>query len=170
MSKEAAMLRTWWLGCTVDARNLLTREESLSHHGRAALSRARKFLVDSDLEDWVDTQNVTKGITPHSTVVLEKSHKLCIEHHVPLKGRKRKTCFPVAPSLASPMGCACLNPASQRDAPGVTAAGEGPADITRAGVEKRGIGAGAKPDSARSGDKKGGHFQAPFWGPFLRGL
>ena len=69
VSKEAAMFRTWWLSCTVDARNLLTREESLSHHGRAALSRARKFLVDSDLEDWVDTQNVTKGITPHSTVV-----------------------------------------------------------------------------------------------------
>ena len=69
-SRDTEMLRTWWSSCTVDARNLLIREESLSRFGRAALSRARKFLVESDLEDWVDTQTVTKGITPHSTVVL----------------------------------------------------------------------------------------------------
>ena len=88
--KDAAELRTWWLSCTVDARNLLITEESLTQYGQAALNRARKFLVESDLEAWVDTMNVTKGITPHSAVVLEKSHKLCIEHHVPLNGRKRK--------------------------------------------------------------------------------
>ena len=70
--KDAEGLRTWWLGCSLEARNLLVQEESMTPYGRAALNRARRFLVESDLEAWVDSQNVDKGITPHSALVMER--------------------------------------------------------------------------------------------------
>ena len=66
------------------------------------------------------------------------------------------------------MGCACLNPAPQRDAPGVTAAGEGPADITRAGVEKRGMGQVQNRTAPGAATKKGG-ISGPILGAFSKG-
>ena len=42
------------------------------------------------MEAWVDSQNVDKGITPRSAVVLERSHALCMQHQVPFPTRKKK--------------------------------------------------------------------------------
>ena len=90
MQKEADSLQKWWWSCSVPERDRLVQEESLPPQGKTALSRARKFLVESDLERWVDRQNVERGITPHSAVVLEEAHTLSLGRRVPVQRRRKK--------------------------------------------------------------------------------
>ena len=90
MQKEADSLQKWWRSCSVTERDRLVQEESLPPQGKTALIRARKFLVESDLERWVDRQNVDRGITPHSAVVLEEAHALSLGRRVPVQRRRKK--------------------------------------------------------------------------------
>ena len=85
MQKEAEALQKWWLSCSVLEKDRLVQEESLPPSEKTALFRARKFLVESDLEGWVDRQNVDRGITPRSAVVLEEAHSLSLGRNVPVQ-------------------------------------------------------------------------------------
>ena len=43
-------------------------------HG--AIKRAQRFIVDEDLETWVAQQNVSKGINPVPTVILQEAKRV----------------------------------------------------------------------------------------------
>ena len=94
ITQQANSVRTWWRSSTLQERTRITDEAVLTPPERAALTRARKFLFEADLEAWVDTQNVGKGITPRSAVVLEAADAMSAGRELQmLARRKRKYAF-----------------------------------------------------------------------------
>ena len=79
-----ADLREWWMATDVDTRQryLVVSETNASMH--TAIVQARRFVVDSSLEAWVDVQNVQKGINPAPGVVMEQAiavkRRVGVEH------------------------------------------------------------------------------------------
>ena len=94
IAQQADSVRTWWCSSTLQERTRITDEAVLTPPERAALTRARKFLFEADLEAWVDNQNVGKGITPRSAVVLEAADAMSAGRELPMRAiRKRKCAF-----------------------------------------------------------------------------
>ena len=62
MHKEAGALTTWWLGSSPQERNRLATEgDGLTAAEQTALARARNFLLESNLEAWVEKAKRTEG-------------------------------------------------------------------------------------------------------------
>ena len=83
-----ARLCKWWGETPRGLRDALI-EEASPPPPRPALDKARKFLIEAGLVAWVDEQNVGKGITPRSAVLLEQAHKLQSAAGVKIPARKK---------------------------------------------------------------------------------
>jgi len=59
-----ADLRGWWRGTAAATRRTYLVEDGAKVKLYKAIKQARRFVVDTDLEAWVDDQNVRKGINP----------------------------------------------------------------------------------------------------------
>ena len=76
LAEAEALLREWW-GCADAATRQVHRDiDDSNEKMHSAIKQARRFIVDLDLEAWVENQNIHKGITPgpalllrHATVV-----------------------------------------------------------------------------------------------------
>ena len=84
-----AELDVWWQVTEPTARNQCVEDP---HTGREAwaLRTARAFLLEARLEAWVSDQNLSKGLTPTSGLVLEAATRAASELHHPPPSRRRK--------------------------------------------------------------------------------
>ena len=74
-----AELRTWWRESSWGARRLLINVEGADRKKKWAIGKARRFLAECNLDMWAEWQNMSKGITPMSSLVLAKgNHELRI--------------------------------------------------------------------------------------------
>ena len=70
----AEKLRTWWRESSWGARRLHINVEGADPKKKWAVARARRFLAECNLDIWLERQNLRKGITPMSSLVLEKGN------------------------------------------------------------------------------------------------
>ena len=68
--KLEADLRDWWKAADVETRQ---RHVVVDESNRKAIVQAKRFVVDGTLEEWVDSQNVQKGINPVPAIVLQEA-------------------------------------------------------------------------------------------------
>ena len=69
-----ADLRTWWRESPWGARRLLINIDGAVRKKKWAVAKARRFLAECNLDIWLEDQNMRKGITPMSSLVLEKGN------------------------------------------------------------------------------------------------
>ena len=67
-------LRTWWRESSWGARRLLINVDGADGKKKWAVAKARRFLAECNLDIWLERQNMTKGITPMSSLVLDKGN------------------------------------------------------------------------------------------------
>ena len=65
-------LRSWWRESSRETKRLLINVDGADAKKKWALAKARRFLAECNLDIWVERQNMKKGITPMSSLVLEK--------------------------------------------------------------------------------------------------
>ena len=62
----------------------LGKDVVVDESNRTAIVQAKRFLVDGALEEWVDSQNVQKGINPVPAIVLQEAvavkRRIGVEH------------------------------------------------------------------------------------------
>ena len=79
--KLEADLRDWWKAADVETRQ---RHVVVDESNRKAIVQAKRFVVDGTLEEWVDSQNVQKGINPVPAIVLQEAvavkRRIGVEH------------------------------------------------------------------------------------------
>ncbi len=68
---EGQLSRLFHTTSPAERRRLTTAPESAAESAR--LRRAQKFLAEQRLHEWLEETNITKGIAPLSTVVLQRS-------------------------------------------------------------------------------------------------
>ena len=68
-----AHLREWWSGADPVTMHKYSILDDTNRKMHSSIRRAQRFLVDLDLEAWVDEQNVQRGITPAPAVVLREA-------------------------------------------------------------------------------------------------
>ena len=74
LDREAAeMLRGWWRKASEATKREILNLANADAEKKRAVAQGRRFLVECDLEAWVERQNVTKGISPMSSLVLDKA-------------------------------------------------------------------------------------------------
>ena len=67
-------LQTWWVNSSITPHEL--RERCVGDAPLAeGLKKAEDFLLGSRLQDWVQHQNLTKGMTPSSHAVLQQKRR-----------------------------------------------------------------------------------------------
>ena len=82
--KLEADLRDWWKAADVETRqrHMVVDESNANMH--KACVQAKRFIVDGTLEEWVDSQNVQKGINPVPAIVLQEAvsvkRRIGVEH------------------------------------------------------------------------------------------
>ena len=82
--KLEAELRDWWKAADVETRqrHMVVDESNANMH--KACVQAKRFIVDGTLEEWVDSQNVQKGINPVPAIVLQEAvsvkRRIGVEH------------------------------------------------------------------------------------------
>ena len=82
--KLEAELRDWWKAADVETRqrHVVVDESNANMH--KAFVQAKRFIVDDTLEEWVDSQNVQKGINPVPAIVLQEAvsvkRRIGVEH------------------------------------------------------------------------------------------
>ena len=82
-------LRTWWRAASWRSRRLLIDVEGADAKKKWVVAKARRFLAECYLERWLEDQNIRIGITPMSSLVLEKGkHELRIHGIASAKTRK----------------------------------------------------------------------------------
>ena len=71
--KLEADLRDWWKAADVETRqrHVVVDESNANMH--KAFVQAKRFIVDGTLEEWVDSQNVQKGINPVPAIVPQEA-------------------------------------------------------------------------------------------------
>ena len=69
-AKLEADLRDWWKAADVETRQ---RHVVVDESNRKAIVQAKRFVVDGTLEEWVDSQNVQKGINPVPAIVPQEA-------------------------------------------------------------------------------------------------
>ena len=84
-------LRAWWI--TADAitreRHRVVRDDNAKLH--KAIKTAIKFMVDAELEYWVEEQNVVKGISPAPGIIINRANEIKTKLGV-LTPKSRKGC------------------------------------------------------------------------------
>ena len=79
--KLEADLRDWWKAADDETRQ---RHMVVDESNMKAIVKAKRFVVDGTLEEWVDKQNVQKGINPVPAIVLQEAvavkRRLGVEH------------------------------------------------------------------------------------------
>ena len=70
----AEKLRAWWRESSWGARRLHINVDGANPKKKWAVARARRFLAECNLDIWLERQNMRKGITPMSSLVLEKGN------------------------------------------------------------------------------------------------
>ena len=65
-------LRSWWRELSSATKRLHINVEGADAEKKWAVAKARRFLAECNLDIWVERQNLRKGITPMSSLVLEK--------------------------------------------------------------------------------------------------
>lgn len=80
-------LTAWWEATEEHVRNRLI-ESNDENPPSQALSAARKFLVDYKLEAWVEEQNLTRGLSPLSSLVANQARILARENGATLPTKK----------------------------------------------------------------------------------
>ena len=75
-----ADLRGWWRGTAAATRRTYLVENGTKVKLYKAIKQARRFVVDTDLEAWVDDQNVRKGINPLPRSLLQKT--IAVKRHL----------------------------------------------------------------------------------------
>ena len=79
-----ADLRDWWKAADVETRqrHVVVDESNANMH--EAFVQAKLFIVDGTLEEWVDSQNVQRGINPVPAIVLQEAvsvkRRIGVEH------------------------------------------------------------------------------------------
>ena len=82
--KLEADLRSWWNAADAETRqrHMVADESNANMH--KAFVQAKRFIVDGTLEEWVDSQNVQKGINPVPAIVLQEAvsvkRRMGVEH------------------------------------------------------------------------------------------
>jgi hypothetical protein len=72
---ETNRLELWYRSLsTHDVGNLFKNPSSKKHAGQ--MSKAQKHVAEHDLHQWVEEQNIKKGIAPPSGTVLKKMHRI----------------------------------------------------------------------------------------------
>ena len=66
-------LRVWWRTASQATKRQLINVETADAKKKWAAAKKRRFLAEWNLETWVEDQNVRKGITPMSSLVLQKA-------------------------------------------------------------------------------------------------
>ena len=95
-------LRVWWRTASQATKRQLINVETADAKKKWAAAKKRRFLAEWNLETWVEDQNVRKGITPMSSLVLQKArNELAIVGIA--SGETRKGGFPVVAALAPPV-------------------------------------------------------------------
>ena len=69
-------LRAWWASADEDTKEAHTQIAATNKHLHGAIKRARRFIVDEELESWVAEQNVSKGINPVPALTLREASVL----------------------------------------------------------------------------------------------
>ena len=87
-----AKVRTWWRESSWGARRLLINVDGADPKKKWAVAKTRRFLAECNLDIWVEDQNMRKGITPMSSLVLEKG-KHALRIHGASCARTRKAGF-----------------------------------------------------------------------------
>ena len=79
LAKWGGELQDWRATAPADEKARLCAAPVTAQE-RAAVTRAQRFLLEQGLEDWVHAQNVGKGLTPRSDVVLRQASALSETH------------------------------------------------------------------------------------------
>ena len=66
-------LRVWWRTASQATKRQLINVETADAKKKWAVAKGRRFLAECNLEIWVEDQKVRKGITPMSSLVLQKA-------------------------------------------------------------------------------------------------
>ena len=82
-------VEAWWQVTEPTARSLCVAEPQPGRESWA-LTTARAFLLEARLEAWVSEQNLRKGLTPSSALVLEEASRAASALHQPPSSRRRK--------------------------------------------------------------------------------
>lgn len=69
-----ADLRNWWRGTDVHTRQTYLVVDETKPEMHKAIVQARRFAVDCNLEEWVNIQNVQKGINPGPGIVMQQAN------------------------------------------------------------------------------------------------
>lgn len=67
----AEQLKSWWVSLPPPARQIWLDDLTSTGAGKFALRVARKFALETSLHDWVEDQNLGKGVAPCTKVVLD---------------------------------------------------------------------------------------------------
>ena len=82
-------LRSWWRETSAATKRLHINVEGAAAKKKWAVAKARRFVAEGNLDIWVERQNMKKGITPMSSLVLEKGrHELRIAGIAAARTRK----------------------------------------------------------------------------------
>lgn len=87
--EEDLSLRAWWASAdaATRTRHRVISDDNVQLH--KAITTANKFMVDAELEHWVEEQNVKKGISPAPGVLITRANEIKSKHGVPAPtGRK----------------------------------------------------------------------------------
>lgn len=58
---------------TRERHRVISDDNASLHH---AIRTATKFMIDAELEDWVEEQNVQKGISPAPGVMISRANEI----------------------------------------------------------------------------------------------
>ena len=72
---DEELLRGWWRCATVAEKEAVLAVTDAEKQKKRAVTEGRRVLAESDLESWVRDQNIRKGISPMSSVVLERANR-----------------------------------------------------------------------------------------------
>lgn len=82
-------LKAWWASADAATRSRYREKTDDNVKLHKAIDTANKFMVDADLEHWVDEQNVKKGINPSPAVVITRANELKLRHGVSASSSRR---------------------------------------------------------------------------------
>ena len=84
-------LRAWWAGAdaTTRERYRVISDDNVCLHN--AIRTANKFMIDAELEGWVENQNIQKGISPAPGVMISRANEIKTKFGV-LTAKSRKGC------------------------------------------------------------------------------
>ena len=83
MTSVEAGLRAWWRGVDAATREKYLVTSMKNDKLQKAIRTAARFKVDTDLEMWVEAQNVQKGISPVPGILIGRANEIKDGHGVP---------------------------------------------------------------------------------------